>query len=82
MKIDSVKVIHVLYLMEQNKFCPIFNIFYPIWIKFGKGDVHKNDILLIVIFVKIGVAKSVKSLRKARTYTLTFLSFNHGRLQP
>jgi hypothetical protein len=56
-KIGSVTVI--IYLTEQNKFCPIFNTFYPIWIKFGKGDVQRNDIPVIVIFVKIPTKKIV-----------------------
>jgi hypothetical protein len=43
--------------------------------------IYKIDILVIVIFVKITTAKSFKSLRKARTYTVTFFASNQGGLQ-
>jgi len=40
----------------------------------------KKNIPVIMIFVKIRAAKSVKYLRKARTNTLTFCTSNHSRL--
>jgi hypothetical protein len=43
--------------------------------------IDKIDILVIVIFVEITTAKSVKSLRKARTYTPTFFASHNGGLQ-
>jgi len=41
----------------------------------------KKDFLVIVNFVKIRAAKSVKYLRIDRIYTLKFCTSDHGRLQ-
>jgi hypothetical protein len=58
----------------QIRLFPIFHIFYSFWIKFNTRDFHELIIPIIVIFVKIGAARSFQSLRKP--YTVSWHSWH------
>jgi len=65
--------------MEQNTFCTIRSISYPLWIKFGTGNVKKNY-SSDYDFRENPSSEKCKTPMKTRTNTLTFCTSNHSRL--